>query len=47
VAFLDDGVEESYVQILTVPSTEELATFDPDAENRQQLIELLWPKNVS
>lgn len=47
VAFLDDGVDESYVQILTVPSIEELAIFDPDAENRHWLIELLWPKNVS
>jgi hypothetical protein len=47
VAFLDDGVDESYVQILTVPSIDELAIFEPDAENRHWLIELLWPKNVS
>lgn len=46
VAFLDDGVDESYVQILTVPSVDELAIFVPEAENRQLLIELLWPENL-
>lgn len=40
VAFLDDAVDESYVQILTVPSIDELAIFDPDAENRHRLIGL-------
>lgn len=32
---------------LTVPSTEALAMLSPDAEKRQRLIGLVWPKNVS
>lgn len=47
VAFLEAGVDASYVHILAVPSREALAILFPDAEKRHRLIGLVCPKKVS